>query len=170
MIRDTVDSMLGDRIDSKLSHDIKQSICEFPEVYGAYDLIVHNYGPEDMQGSVHIEVDDSMTAVDIQKLSRKILYQIYYKHKVALTGIGIYARNEKYKDIRSDLESIIGKYPEIKEMHAFSVYEEDNLITFDLIVDFSADRKEIKEKILDEIKSKHPQFNYAIIDDFDYSD
>ena len=55
-------------------------------------------------------------------------------------------------------------------MHAFSVYEEDNLITFDLIVDFSADRKEIKEKILDEIKSKHPQFNYAIIDDFDYSD
>lgn len=170
MIRDTVDSMLGDRIDSKLSHDIKQSICEFPEVYGAYDLIVHNYGPEDMQGSVHIEVDDSMTAVDIQKLSRKILYQIYYKHNVALTGIGIYARNEKYNDIRSDLDSIIGKYPEIKEMHAFSVYEEDNLITFDLIVDFSADRKEIKEKILDEIKSKHPQFNYAIIDDFDYSD
>ena len=170
MIRETVDSMLGDRIDSKLSHDIKQSICEFPGVYGAYDLILHNYGPEEMQGSVHIEVDDSLTAVDIQKLTRKITFQIYDEYGVALTGIGIYAKNEKYTDIRSDLESIIGKYPEIKEIHAFSVFEEDNLITVDMIVDFSADRDEIKGKVYDEIKSKHPQFNYMIIDDYDYSD
>ncbi len=170
MIRETVDSMLGDRIDSKLSHDIKQSICEFPGVYGAYDLILHNYGPEEMQGSVHIEVDDGLSAIDIQKLTRKITFQIYDKFNVALTGIGIYAKNEKYTDIRSDLETIIGKYPEIKEIHAFTVFEEDNLITVDMIVDFSADREEIKSKVYDEIKSKHPQFNYMIIDDYDYSD
>lgn len=170
MIRETVDSMLGDRIDSKLSHDIKQAICEFPGVYGAYDLILHNYGPEEMQGSVHIEVDDGLSAIDIQKLTRKITFQIYDKFNVALTGIGIYAKNEKYTDIRSDLETIIGKYPEIKEIHAFTVFEEDNLITVDMIVDFSADREEIKSKVYDEIKSKHPQFNYMIIDDYDYSD
>ena len=170
MIRETIDRMLGDRIDSKLSHDIKQSICEFDGVYGAYDLIVHNYGPEYMQGSVHIEVDDSLTAVDIQKLTRKITFQIYDLYNVSLTGIGVYARNDNYSEIRSDLDSIIGKYPEIKETHAFSVFEKDNLITVDMIVDFSADREEIKRKVLDEIKSKHPQFNYMIIDDYDYSD
>ena len=87
-----------------------------------------------------------------------------------MEGVIIYAKNEKYTDIRSDLESIIGKYPEIKEIHAFSVFEEDNLITVDMIVDFSADRDEIKGKVYDEIKSKHPQFNYMIIDDYDYSD
>lgn len=170
MIRETVDSMLGDRIDSELSHSIKQSICEFPEVHGAYDLILHNYGPESMQGSVHIEVDDYMTAVDIQRLNRKISAKILEEHDVLLTGIGIYAKNDKYDYIRSDLESIAGKYSEIKEIHAFIVYEDENLITFDMIVDFSADRKEIKRKVLEEIKQKHPEFNYYIIDDYDISD
>ena len=170
MIRETVDSMLGDRIDAELSHSIKQSICKFPNVYGAYDLILHNYGPESMQGSVHVEVDDSMTAVDIQRLSRKISAKIYEDHNVLLTGIGIYAKNDKYTNIRSDLNSIIENYPEIKETHAFMVYEDENLITFDMIVDFSANREDIKQKVLGEIKSKHPEFNYYIIDDYDFSD
>lgn len=170
MIRETVDSMLGERIDSKFSHSIKQSICEFPGVYGAYDLILHNYGPETMQGSVHIEVDDGMTAVDIQRLSRKITEAIAKKHGVFLTGIGIYAKNDKYGYIRSDLNSIIEKYPEIKEVHAFIVYEDDNLITFDMIVDFGAEREDIKKKVLSEIKSMHPEFDYYIIDDYDFSD
>ena len=50
------------------------------------------------------------------------------------------------------------------------VYEDENLITFDMIVDFSAEREDIKQKVLGEIKSKHPEFNYYIIDDYDFSD
>ena len=56
MLRETVDSMIGARVDPELSRKIKESICEVPGVYGAYDLSLHNYGPEDMHGSVHIEV------------------------------------------------------------------------------------------------------------------
>lgn len=170
MIKETVDSMLGDRIDAELSHDIKQSICEFPGVYGAYDLTLHNYGPENMQGSVHIEVDDDMTAVDIQRLTRQISAKVLKEHNVLLNGVGIYAKNDKFNNIRNDLYEIASKYPEIKEIHAFMVYEDDGLITFDMIVDFSADREEIKKKVLNEINSKHPQFNYMIIDDYDVSD
>ncbi len=170
MIKETVDSMLGDRIDSELSHNIKQSICEFPGVYGAYDLTLHNYGPESMQGSVHIEVDDDMTAVDIQRLTRQIAARILKEHNVLLNGIGIYAKNDKFNNIRNDLNEIASKYSEIKEIHAFMVYEDEGLITFDMIVDFSADREEINKKVLNEINSKHPQFNYMIIDDYDVSD
>ncbi|WP_342765305.1 cation diffusion facilitator family transporter [uncultured Methanobrevibacter sp.] len=60
MLRETVDSMIGARVDPELSRKIKESICEVPGVYGAYDLSLHNYGPEDMHGSVHIEVDDDI--------------------------------------------------------------------------------------------------------------
>ena len=38
MLKETIDSMLGSRVDSELSRKIKETICEFPEVYGAYDL------------------------------------------------------------------------------------------------------------------------------------
>lgn len=169
MLRETLDSMIGARVDSELSHKIKTSICEFPEVYGAYDLNLHNYGPEDMQGSVHVEIDDDLTALEIQNLTRKIAVKIYQEFSIALT-VGIYAHNTKYSNIRDDLYVIASKYEEVLEIHGFIVYEAEKLITFDIIVDFDADREEVKEKILNEIQTKHPEFKYIMIDDYDVSD
>lgn len=169
MLRETIDSMLGERVDSELSRKIKDSVCEFPEVYGAYDLSLHNYGPESMEGSVHVEVDDSLSALEIHTLSRKISYKIYEEFSIILT-VGIYARNDDYKEIRDDLYEIVSKYDEVIEVHGFMAYEEQKLITFDIIVDFDADRDEVKEKILDEIKALHPEFNYIMLDDYDVSD
>lgn len=169
MLRETLDSMIGARVDSELSRKIKASILEVPEVYGAYDLSLHNYGPEDMQGSVHVEVDDALSALDIQKLTRNISAKIFNEFSIVLT-VGIYARNNTYSNIRDDLYHIASKYPEVLEIHGFIVYEEEKTITFDIIVDFDADREAVKEKILKNIKEKHPEFNYVMIDDYDVSD
>ena len=169
MLRETLDSMIGARVDSELSRKIKESICEVPEVYGAYDLSLHNYGPEDMQGSVHVEIDGDLTALEIQNLSRQITLKIYNEFSIALT-IGIYARNDKYSNIRSELDSIASQYDEILEIHGFIVYGDQNLITFDMIVDFDADRQKVKDEVLEKITSRHPEFNYMIIDDYDVSD
>lgn len=169
MLRETLDSMIGARIDSELSRKIKDSILEVPGVYGAYDLTLHNYGPEDMQGSVHIEVDDSLTALEIHSLTRSITYKIFKEFSIILT-VGIYARNDKYKDIRNDLEMIASEYEEVLEIHGFLVYEDRNLASFDIIVDFDADREKVKKEIISKIKAKHPEFDYIIIDDYDVSD
>lgn len=169
MIKETVDSMIGQRVDSELSRKIKDSICELPEVYGAYDLTLHNYGPESMQGSVHIEVDDNLTALEIHDLTRKIAVKIYSEFSIVLT-VGIYARNDNFKEIRDDLYEIASKYAEVIEIHGFMVYEDKKLVTFDIIVDFDANRDETKDKILKEIKALHPDFEYIMIDDYDVSD
>lgn len=169
MLRETVDSMIGARIDSDLSRKIKESICELPGVYGAYDLTLHNYGPESMQGSVHVEVDDTLTALEIHNLTRMIAQKIYSEFSIILT-VGIYARNDKYAEIRDELERIASEYEEVLEIHGFIVFEEQNLITFDVIVDFDADREKVKEEISSKIKAKYPDFNYMIIDDYDVSD
>ena len=169
MLKETLDSMIGVRVDSKLSRKIKDSICELPQVNGAYDLILHNYGPDRMQGSVQIEVDENMTALEIHSLTRQITIKIIEEYSIFLS-IGIYSNNSKYKDIRDDLYEIASKYEEVIEIHGFIVNEEYNLITFDIIVDFDADRDRVKNEILNEIKKKHPGFDYYIIDDYDVSD
>ena len=169
MLRETLDSMIGARVDAELAQNIKESIREVPEVYGVYDLSLHNYGPEDMRGSVHIEIDDNLTALEIQKLTRLISAKIYNEFSIILT-VGIYAHNDSYKNIRDDLYNIASRYDEVLEIHGFIVYEDENLITFDMVVDFDADREAVKEKILNELKSRHPEFNYMIIDDYDLSD
>lgn len=169
MLRETLDSMIGSRVDSDLARKIKDEICKIPEVYGAYDLSLHNYGPESMQGSVHVEVDDSLTALEIHNLTRMISQKIFEEFSIILT-VGIYARNEKYGNVRDDLYEIASKYEEVLEIHGFMVYEEQKLVTFDIIVDFDANREKVKNKILNEIKQKHPEFTYYMIDDYDISD
>lgn len=56
MLQETVNSMIGTRVDLELSRKIKERVESFDSVHGAYDLALHNYGPEDVMGSVHIEI------------------------------------------------------------------------------------------------------------------
>ena len=72
MILDAVNEMLGMRAEDELTGAIKETINEFPEVHGAYDLFMNNYGPDRNIASVHVEVDDTLTASEIDALSRKI--------------------------------------------------------------------------------------------------
>ena len=93
MIRETIDDILGKRIDSSISKAVKQTICEIEGVHGAYDLFIDNYGPDFYIASVHIEVDDTMTADRIDRLTRKIGEEVYKNHKIIMTGVSIYSRN-----------------------------------------------------------------------------
>ena len=46
MLLETVDEILGKRVDADYLGQIKQTICEHPMVSGAYGLILHSYGPD----------------------------------------------------------------------------------------------------------------------------
>ena len=72
IIREAVDDMLGHRVESELTKKLKECVIAFPEVYGVYDIILHNYGPDIYLGSLHIEIDDTMTADKIDSLTREI--------------------------------------------------------------------------------------------------
>lgn len=87
LIKESVDNMLGVRIESDLSKSIKQDIIKEKDIQGAYDLILNDYGPDKYLGSVHIEVLDTLTVADIDKLSRKITKMISEKYGVILHTI-----------------------------------------------------------------------------------
>ena len=172
MLSETLGSMIGTRVDNEITSNLKERINSFEEVKGVYDLALHNYGPTQLMGSVHVELSDDLTAKEIHKLTRKILYAIYEEFGIILT-IGIYASNtdnEEYDEIKNSLNEIVAKYPEILQMHGFYVDDEINLITFDLIIDFDANRIEIKDKVLEEIRNKYPNYHFDVILDADYSD
>lgn len=172
MLSETLSSMIGDRVDSEITDKLKDRISEFDEVRGVYDLTLHNYGPTQMMGSVHVELRDDLTAKEIHKLTRQIVYAIYAEFGIILT-VGIYASNtdnEEVREVKESLEEIVAKYPEVLQMHGFYLDDDINLITFDLIIDFEANSHEVKEKVLEEIRSKYPKYHFEAILDADYSD
>ena len=173
ILKETIDSMIGQRADHEISKKIKEEINSFDEVQGCYDLNMHNYGPSNIIASAHIQVRNDMTAEEIHILTRKITYDIFEKFRIILTTIGIYAANDdgECKEIKEQLENIISQYQEILQIHGFYIDEENKDVYFDLIIDFDADDKEkIKDEIIEKIKEKYPKYNYNIIIDSDITD
>ena len=173
ILRETLRILIGERASQELTDKIKKKICEFDGVEGAYDLTLHNYGPTKIIGTVHIQVEDNMTAKEIHKLTRNITLAMYSEFGIVFT-IGIYASNTGEKEtarIKEKLEKIISKYSQILQMHGFYVDEETKNISFDLIIDFKeSNPEEIRDKVLKEIKEEEPDYTYYAILDADYSD
>lgn len=76
MLRDTLSAILGQRADAQLTRAIKEAVAAHPGALGAYDLVLHNYGPEKMIGSVHVGVYDTMSAKELHKLTHEIQLDI----------------------------------------------------------------------------------------------
>ncbi len=173
ILSETVNSMIGTRVDEELTDKIKEEVSAFDNVLGAYDLTLHNYGPTQLMGSIHIELPDSLTAKEIHVLTRRIVMKIYSDYGIILT-VGVYASNTdnpQYAEIKEKLQKIINEKSEILQMHGFYVDAELNLITFDLIIDFDAeDPSEIKDNVVKEISELYPEFNFDAILDRDFSE
>ncbi len=46
MLRSSADDVLGSRTDPSLARRIRQTVCADADALGAYDLVMHSYGPE----------------------------------------------------------------------------------------------------------------------------
>ena len=174
MLRETLSHILGEAADSKLAQKITETVLEFPEVTGAYDLVLHDYGPDVYQGSLHIEIPDIYTADKIDVLTRKIALVVYEKYNVVLTAIGIYSLNSSDKlavQIKDTIEELVMMNPYILQIHGFYFNKEEASIRFDLVVSFEAkDRKQVYEYVVDKIQKHYPEYKVEAVMDTEYSD
>ncbi len=174
MLKDTLSKILGERADAQLARDIKQTIISYPEVSGAYDLIMHNYGPDSYNGSVHIEVPDTLSADDLDKLIRKISVDVYHKHDVILTAIGVYSINTKdpeAAEAREKVWHIVSENPYVLQMHGFYLDKKEKILRFDIVVSFDAkDRKQVYKEICEKVQKEYPEYTLQVTMDTDFSE
>ncbi len=174
MIKSTYSQILGERIDRDISRGIKKTVCSFPEVKGAFDLILSDYGPDTYLGSIHIEVMDTMTAAEIDKLTRIITEKVYQKHNVYLTAIGIYSINTKDKEageIKENVRKIVSSNKNVLQFHGFYFNKQDKALSFDMIIDFACENKdEVFKEIHDKVQEMYPDYKIRITVDADVSD
>ena len=174
MLRETLSKILGERADAQLVLDIKKTIRSFPEISGAYDLVLHNYGPDSYNGSVHIEVPDTLSADELDRLTRKITAEVYRKHNVILTGIGVYAFNTKDPEAaaaREKIARIVTADPNVLQMHGFFMDKEEKILRFDIIVSFDAgDRRQVYREACEKVQKEYPDYTLQVAMDMDFSE
>ncbi len=174
MLGETLSKILGERVEAKLAKDIKKTIAQYPEVNGAYDLIMHNYGPDIYSGSVHIEVPDTFNVGDLDQLIRRITLDVYKKHNVILTAIGVYSVNTKDPEAveaRKLAGEIALSNPYVLQMHGFYIDRKEKTIRFDIIISFDAeDRTEVYRQVYKDVQKTFPEYKLQIGIDTDFSE
>lgn len=169
MLRDTISKILGEQNDPELARNIKHTVTSFPDVQGAYDLVLNNYGPDAWNGSIHIEVPDTYTADQLDLLLRRIQMKVYKEHHVALTAIGVYSvntRDEEVIETKRRVREIVFSYPDVKQIHGFYLVKENKAMRFDIVVSLAAnDRKAVFKEAVADVQKEFPDYTlYAAMD------
>ena len=174
MLKDTISKILGERNDLELTKKIKQTVVSFPEVQGAYDLVLHNYGPDAWNGSIHIEVPDTCTANELDQLIRSIQMEVYQKHQVILTAIGVYSVNTKDAEtieVREKVREIVFAHPYVTQMHGFYLLKEEKSMRFDIVVSFDAkDRKAVYTDVISDVQKAYPDYTLQVAMDTNFAE
>ena len=173
MMRETLSEILGERADSELTKKIKSLLTEVPEVRGAYDLFVHSYGPDRNYASVHVELPDTMTVQEVDKLTRKLEMRVYRETGVILTGVGVYSYNTSggpAAEIQNDVRKRVLSHDWALQLHGFYLDEEEKSMRFDVVMSFDIAPREGLAILCKEIQEAYPEYTLQIVPDVDISD
>ncbi|MBQ6077905.1 MAG: cation transporter [Clostridia bacterium] len=173
MMIETLNDIIGKREDAETTKKLKQIICEEESVLGAYDVTLFNYGPNRNYGSVHVELPDTLTVDDVDRITRKIQVDVYQKTGVILTGIGVYSyntSNDEAAQMRNKVQETVLSHEWALQMHGFYADTEKKTARFDVVMSFDVDRKEALETMYKEICGMYPDYEIVIVPDVDVAD
>jgi len=173
MIASPVNELLGARVSPELIASIKKEIMEFDEVHGIYDIIIHNYGHDLMIGSLHVSVDDTMTAQEIHGLSRNIAIKMFMQHHIVMT-VGIYSvatGENKRKELQTLVTKTLAAHQEVVQVHGFYCSEKEKLVAVDVVPDISVkDEMGLCKTLTEELNALIPGNTILVTVDHNFSD
>ena len=172
MMMETLDQILGERAEKEITDKIIAIMKEEKDVRGAYDLVLHNYGPDKHLGSVHIELPDHMTVREVDRLTRKLEARVYRETGVIMTGVGLYSYNtgdSGAAKIQNDVQERVLAHDWALQLHGFYVDTETKEMTFDVVMSFDIRPKEGLQILYEEMRKAYPDYKIVIAPDVDVS-
>ena len=172
MLASPLGELLGTRISPEFAQQLKDKALSFDGVYGVYDIIVNNYGPNTLIGSLHISVAENATARELHLLTRSMSEAFYRDFGIIMT-IGIYAvytGDTPMARLQKAVVQASNDHPGVAQAHAFYYYAEKNLITIDLVPDESVkDIQAFADTMNQFLHEQFPEHKFSVVVDFNYS-
>ena len=172
MLASPLGELLGTRISPEFAQQLKDKALSFEGVYGVYDIIVNNYGPNTLIGSLHISVAENATARELHLLTRSMSEAFYRDFGIIMT-IGIYAvytGDTPMARLQKAVVQASNDHPGVAQAHAFYYYAEKNLITIDLVPDESVkDIQAFADTMNQFLHEQFPEHKFSVVVDFNYS-
>ena len=173
MLASPVNELLGARVSPDLIKEIKQEVMAVDGVRGVFDIILHNYGPDVMIGSLHVNVLDTMSAHEIHGLTRRISTLMFQRHGIVMT-VGIYAvatgENQR-SELQDKVIQTLAAHKELVQVHGFYYSEKDRMLSVDVVPDITChDEAGLCKQLTEELQALAPDLQVGIVIDHNYSE
>lgn len=171
IIFDTIKMILGKRVDEDISKAVYNMIDSNDLIISAHDLILNTYGPSTIIGSINVDIDHEKTVGQIYPILHKLQLEIYEKLKIYLV-FGIYSIDKhsiEAKKVLEILKKIEKNESYILGCHGVIVDKDNNEIYCDILLDFMADKEDIKSKIEKILGEEFPEYKLHITLDLEFA-
>lgn len=139
MLLSPISELLGMRADAQLTMSIKKLVAKsIPEVRGVFDVVLHNYGPSQNIGALHVEVEESLSAAQLHFITRRIQKLIRTEFGILVT-VGFYAHHAAHTheaEVEKELRHHVLAMDGVLGMHGFYLSDAERIISFDIVYSF----------------------------------
>ena len=170
MLLDSVNDIMGSRPDSEITRQIRECVEAVPGVLGAYDLILHNYGPDSAIGSIHVEVPADTDGRSLHRLTLTVQNAVLQRFHVFLT-VGFYAVETARQADFDRINAAAMSHPGVLGTHGVYFDDEKKLLSFDALVDFTVrDKAALCKALQTELAPAFPGYTIVVNFDTNYTD
>lgn len=170
LLRDMINSLIGEAPDPELVHNIVDMIMAHPAILGVHDMMLHNYGPNKIFASAHVEVDSSKDIFETHDHIDNIEREVKENMNIDLV---LHMDPVKVNDLETELyrAKVVEAIHQIDPkwgFHDFRIVSGPthvNLV-FDLVIPFEEKytQEEIEEMLLKHIESDKKIYLVLTID------
>ena len=165
MVRECLNKILGMRVDPEFAKNIRKMMIMEEGVLNVSNLVIHDYGEGTYIGSVDIEVDEKITALQISRISASIKEKAM-KMGLVLTSVGVNAADVSSLNadrIRDKVLEIATKHESIARIESLNVDLEMKSLSFSVVPEFDVqNRVEDMKKLRSEIDKCFPDMKVEI--------
>ena len=169
---DVISKLMGARPDGEVAEQIMDEIRSTDGILGAYDLILHEYGPNVYIGDVNVELEDNLTIQEAYVITKPLGVKIQENYGVFMY-FGFYSVNTRDPEIvgmRAVLLEKAMSYEDILQIHAFYVDKESKFMSFDVVFDFDCkDQLGIMQELREYLQEKYPGYRVEMLPDRDFT-
>lgn len=170
LLRDMINSLIGEAPDPELVHNIVDMIMAHPAILGVHDMMLHNYGPNKIFASAHVEVDSSKDIFEthdhIDNIEREVKKNMNIDLVLHMDPVKV---NDPETELyRAKVAEAIHQIDPKWRFHDFRIVSGPthvNLV-FDLVIPFEEKyaQEEIEEMLLKHIESDKKIYLVLTID------
>ena len=171
LAKDTISPLLGESASPELQKEIIQIMQQEDAVLGYHDLMVHDYGPGQRFGSLHVEMDQSQDPLFchelIDNLERQCLQELGVHLVIHYDPVVV--GDPEIDETRELLVKILAEYDPRLTLHDFRMVKSGHInLIFDIAIphDLCGQEKAIR-KALENALAENRQGTYYLVITFD---